>query len=154
MDHLKLINTAAATVSDRLDDYGTAAENFDRIAKLASILLSKPVTRYDVSIIMTAVKLSRMAQNPMKTDSYVDGIAYMAFAGEFIRTDAPTKAVEKEIAKEVAREFGLQRDAEYISTEELLKRLDESAEAAEMAKKLAPKVKIDIAGGKPTVERK
>lgn len=153
MDHIKLINAAADTVRDRLEDYGTASENFDRIAKLASILLGRAVTRYDVSVIMTAVKLSRMVQNPMKVDSYVDGIAYMAFAGEFIRTDAPTKAVEKEMAKEVARDFGL-KDPEYIQTDELLKRLNESADVANMAAKLAPKVKIDIAGGKPVVEGK
>lgn len=86
MSHTKILNTALDTLTERGDQYGPAGACFDRISKLASIALNKPISRYDVAMILHCVKLGRLQDNRAGLDNYVDGINYLAFAGEFIRT--------------------------------------------------------------------
>lgn len=153
MNHMDILKNAIGIVGERGADYGDASECFDKIAKMAAMLLDKPVTRYDVAILMHCVKLARMTENRLKRDNYLDGINYLAFAGEFIHTDAPSSAVEKEIEREIRRDLGLvnalnkplEANPSFV---DMVERLD----AAEMAEKLSPKVKIDIAGA-PTVKK-
>jgi hypothetical protein len=56
-------------------------------------MLDKTITAYDVSIVLMAVKMARIAQNKTHMDSYVDLAAYTAFAAQFSNAKA-TEAVE------------------------------------------------------------
>jgi hypothetical protein len=71
-------------IGEKRETYGVPKECFDRAAMLAATILDRPVTAYEVVVIMHAVKLARIAQSPMNPDHYVDGINYLAFACEFM----------------------------------------------------------------------
>jgi hypothetical protein len=83
MDHGDIIKTSATVIAKRRESYGPPTECFERAATIASVMLGKPVTPYEVVSIMHAVKLARIAQSPKNLDHYVDGVSYLAFAGEF-----------------------------------------------------------------------
>lgn len=87
VDHKDILTTAAATLNDRGQQYGEADACFTRIAKLASIILNKDVSRYDVAMILHAVKLGRLQESRSKADNYIDGINYLAFGAEFASDD-------------------------------------------------------------------
>lgn len=75
----ELLRKAAETVSgDRQDDYGDAAESFQRIAALWTALLGVPILPWQVAQMMAALKLSRLCTSPGKTDSWVDLAGYAA----------------------------------------------------------------------------
>lgn len=61
---------------DRQADYADPVENFDRIAKIASILNGREMTSKECCIVMIAVKLSREANKP-KRDNRVDLCGYI-----------------------------------------------------------------------------
>ena len=85
--HMDILDLAGITLSERESQYGPAAPCFDRASKLASIVLNKPISRYDVAMVLHALKLARLQENRANADNYVDGINYLAFAGEFIGGD-------------------------------------------------------------------
>jgi hypothetical protein len=73
---------------DRARDYGTPQENFDRIARVWSVILGIDVTAHEVALCMAGLKLARLANGPHR-DSYVDGAGYLALAGELAMVDDP-----------------------------------------------------------------
>lgn len=83
MDHKDALKEAAMTVAVRHEEYGEARFCFNRIANLASIMLGRHITEYDVAIIMVAVKMGRLEESRHKKDTYIDAINYLAFATEF-----------------------------------------------------------------------
>ena len=83
MQHEDIIKTSAVTIAKRRESYGPPTECFERAATIASVMLGKPVTPYEVVSILHAVKLARIAQSPKNLDHYVGGVSYLAFAGEF-----------------------------------------------------------------------
>ncbi len=66
---------------DRQEAYGPPQENFARIAAGWAVILGKPVTPEQVALCMAWLKIARLANGP-HDDSYIDGAAYMALAGE------------------------------------------------------------------------
>jgi hypothetical protein len=70
---------------------------FDRISRIATVMLDRVVTPYDVAMIHVATKMARVASNPRHADNYVDGVNYMAFAAQFAQIQTTT-AEEEEIA--------------------------------------------------------
>lgn len=77
------LRAAADLLTERQKIYGDPNINFQRIAKVASVLLNKPVTRYDVAAILFAVKVGRIPEDPAYGDSYDDGINYLAIMKMF-----------------------------------------------------------------------
>lgn len=75
----RLINT------DRAKDYGSPRVNHERIAALWSPILHMQVTPAQVALCMAQVKVSRLCQTPDHLDSFIDGAAYLAIAGELSR---------------------------------------------------------------------
>jgi len=100
MEYQSIMERTIDIFHDRASQYGDLREGLDRQAKLATILLNKPITAYDMALISHAIKLGRLANDRSNVDSYVDGINYLAFAGMI----ATTGAVEDEIA-EMAKRF-------------------------------------------------
>lgn len=82
-NHRDVLTTCATLIGERGKEYGEAKENFARIADIATIILSRPISEYDVAMVMVAVKLGRLHTSRSKLDSYTDAINYMAFGAEF-----------------------------------------------------------------------
>jgi hypothetical protein len=68
--------------NDREKDYGHPKINHGRIADLWSVVLERKIEPHEVALCMALVKISRLVQTPDHEDSYVDGAAYIAIAGE------------------------------------------------------------------------
>lgn len=83
MNPHKLLNEAASIIGERGQDYGDIENNFENIARIANAMLQDTqLTAYDIAIVLAAVKFARIKQSPWKRDNYVDGVNYLAFAGE------------------------------------------------------------------------
>lgn len=79
----KILQTADETINGpRHDEYGSAQESFDRIAKLWSLILGHEVTAEQVSLCMIQLKLARLIHSPDHADSWVDICGYAALGGE------------------------------------------------------------------------
>ena len=87
MNHKDVLYKAAETLNDRGANYGDIEEMFTDTAKMASIVLGKEITKYDVTTIMEMVKLRRRRANPKLADNYIDNVNYTAFSAQFALND-------------------------------------------------------------------
>jgi len=85
-----LLTDAMNAVSERGSSYGTVEENFDRIARLWTVLLGKDVTPGEVALCLAALKMARLIQTPDHRDSWVDLAGYAACGGEVTHGDQVT----------------------------------------------------------------
>jgi hypothetical protein len=69
-------------LSDRGSAYGDASENFQRIADMWSVILSRRVTVKEVALCMAAVKMARLIETPDHEDSWIDLAGYAALGVE------------------------------------------------------------------------
>lgn len=83
MNHKDVLYKAAETLNDRSANYGDIEEMFTDVALMASIVLGKEITKYDVTTIMETMKLRRRRANPKLADNYVDNVNYTAFSAQF-----------------------------------------------------------------------
>lgn len=76
----KCLNEAQTIISGARDEqYGGPEENFDRIAKLWSVIFGIDVTREDVAMAMVAVKVARYAsRSGFQPDTWIDIAGYAA----------------------------------------------------------------------------
>jgi len=81
------LKASARAIGERRETYGSPREGFDRAAVIASALLDKQVLPHEIALILHAVKLARIASSPANPDHYIDGISYLAFAGEFMEVE-------------------------------------------------------------------
>lgn len=77
------LEKALSLIGEREKIYGSAEDNFQRIATIAGVMLGRTVSRYEVATILVAVKLGRMNNDPNYVDSYDDAINYLAFMKMF-----------------------------------------------------------------------
>jgi len=82
-----ILNEAQDLIADRGKDYGLAALNHLRIAKYWSTYLERDIQPHEVAICMALVKISRLQETSQHEDSYKDGAAYIALAGQIASTD-------------------------------------------------------------------
>lgn len=101
----KILAQAADLVGgDRQADYGPPEENFNRIARLWSVVLKQPVSAYQVALCMAQVKVARLVESPEHSDSWVDGAAYMGLGGQLAEPSGEGDSVPVgELTREVAR---------------------------------------------------
>lgn len=84
MDREQILQQAIdLTMGDRNEQNGDPYENHQRIAKIWSVILGIEVEPYQVALCMAGLKLARLAYNPLD-DSFIDGAAYLAIAGEIV----------------------------------------------------------------------
>lgn len=88
---------------DRQDHYGTAEDNFNRIAQRWSQFLNIKIEPWQVGIMMADLKIARMANGP-HNDSFVDGIGYLALAAELSSGDSKTIAEYEELIEGLIKE--------------------------------------------------
>lgn len=95
MEYDQIINNAFSIKTERGAKYGDMKATLERQAKIASLILGKPITAYDIAMICHAVKLGRLEENRTNSDNYVDGINYYAFAASF--ATSPQDTLEDDI---------------------------------------------------------
>jgi hypothetical protein len=100
MEYQEVMTRTIEVFHDRASQYGDLRATLTRQAKVATLILNKPVTAYYIAMIMHACKLGRLQSDRNNLDTYVDGINYFAFAGML----ATEKSVEDDIA-EMAKKF-------------------------------------------------
>jgi hypothetical protein len=84
MQREEILQTAIdLTMGNRNEQNGDPLENHTRIAKIWSVVLGIEVEPYQVALCMAGLKLARLAHNPLD-DSFIDGAAYLAIAGEIV----------------------------------------------------------------------
>ncbi len=110
MNYVELMNTANVTAQNRGIQYGDMVTTMERISKIATLITGKVVTAYDVAMVLHAVKLGRLQDNRNNVDNYVDGVNYLAFAGQFATSSHDLyDALEDDIAA-VAKRYAPKRD--------------------------------------------
>lgn len=70
--------------AERLDDYGTPADSFGRIAAMWSAYLDRPLSCRDVACLMALLKLGREAHRH-KRDNLLDAAGYIGLADDMAR---------------------------------------------------------------------
>jgi len=75
------------TTNDRNLQHGEPYINHDNIARIWSVILGYRVEPFQVALCMAGLKLARLSGNPDNMDSYIDGAAYLAIAGELVNFD-------------------------------------------------------------------
>jgi hypothetical protein len=87
MNREEILQTAIdLTMNDRNEQNGDPLENHQRIAKIWEVILGIEVEPYQVALCMAGMKLARLAHNPLD-DSFIDGAAYLAIAGEIVNKE-------------------------------------------------------------------
>lgn len=72
---------------DRREAYGDARDNFAYIARLWSAYLFTDITARDVANCMCLLKMARQ-EGPWSKDTFTDGAAYFALAGEVSKPES------------------------------------------------------------------
>ena len=104
MNHRDVLKEAASLLGERGKEYGPEDACFQRSADLASIILNKSISKYDVAMILHANKLARLQESRAKADHYVDGINYLAFGAQFAQQPSSVAvAVEDDIKAMASR---------------------------------------------------
>ena len=79
---------AASVVQERGITYGSMKPNMQRTADLWSVILGQKVRPDQVAMCMIAVKMARLVESPLHTDSVVDIAGYAAVLRE-CQTEEP-----------------------------------------------------------------
>lgn len=82
MKYQEILNKTLSITEERGKQYGPMYPMAARAAALAAIRLNKTITAYDIVVMLSCVKQSRLSFDPTNTDSWIDSIAYDSFAGQ------------------------------------------------------------------------
>lgn len=90
---VQALDQASALINgDRDKEYGDPKENFDRFRAMVNAFLGKRIegglTATDVSAVLSMLKLSRLAHDPNKLDSWRDLVGYGALGFEMAALEA------------------------------------------------------------------
>lgn len=91
MDYYNIMKNAAEVFNNRNPKYGDMRVGMENVAQIATIITGIQLSAHDVALVLHAVKLSRLNSDRKNPDHYIDGVNYMAFAGELITEDDPYK---------------------------------------------------------------
>ena len=83
MNSKDILYKAAEIFNERGQNYGDIESMFKDAATMASIVLGKEITEYDITTIFEMVKLRRRRENPRLADNYIDNVNYTAFSAQF-----------------------------------------------------------------------
>jgi hypothetical protein len=105
MEYREIMHEAARVFNDRNIGYGDMKVGIANAAQLATIITGIHLTPHDVALVLHAVKLSRLNTDRRNPDHYIDGVNYLAFAGELIEpvplggnVDAVLNGIDQEFA--------------------------------------------------------
>lgn len=83
MNHTQILTESVIILRDRDAQYGSMEETVIRACKIFELITGQELSPYHANVFMHSLKLARIRTSPTKLDNYVDGINYLAFAGEF-----------------------------------------------------------------------
>jgi len=95
----KIFEEADKIMKERHEQYGDYRSSTQRAAAMASMITSKHFTAYDVSMILFAVKLSRINQDKNHHDSWIDGLNYFVMASELSNEKTDSQVIELSLKK-------------------------------------------------------
>jgi hypothetical protein len=129
MKYEDIMNECTRIYTERGNQYGGVESTHSRAAEICNMITGRDLSEFDVEMVMLSVKLARIRNTRLKTDSWIDALNYMAFAAASLRLPSPTVPIDvpkKLVTKPV------------VSADEM-----EALEAGikEMAQKLAPEKK-------------
>lgn len=91
MKRSEVLSTANKYVShDRQTTHGAPEDTFALIADLWNAYLGEwaDIKPHDAAVMMTLLKIARIAQNPQNMDNWIDGAGYMACGAELAESNA------------------------------------------------------------------
>lgn len=89
MNSKEILQKAASTYNERGKQYGDIEFMFDLTANLATMMTGREFTKYDVSVILEALKIARRRVNPMEAEHYIDQVNYTTFSAQFAQAGVP-----------------------------------------------------------------
>jgi hypothetical protein len=111
MEYRDIMHQAARVFNERNPQYGDMRVGMERVAQIATLITGIQLTAHDVALVLHAVKLSRLGADRRNPDHYIDGVNYLAFAGELIEQptlvndiDTVLHGIDSEFAK-MAEQF-------------------------------------------------
>ena len=90
MEYRDIMHEAARVFNERNPKYGDMRIGMERVAEISTLITGIQLTAHDVALVLHAVKLSRLGADRRNPDHYIDGVNYLAFAGELIEPAALT----------------------------------------------------------------
>ena len=94
----EILDTAKQYVTkDRQATHGKPEDSFGRIGEYWSAHLKREVTRQDVAVMMTLLKVARLDANPENPDNWIDACGYLSCGGEM--ATSPDAVEETEAAE-------------------------------------------------------
>jgi len=88
MHRKEILETALKlTTGDRNKSYGDPVANYRDTAAGWSLILGTKVTASQAALCMAWVKMCRLKKTPNHEDSFIDGAAYLAIAGQCAEAD-------------------------------------------------------------------
>ena len=97
MNYYDIMRNAAEIFNERNPRYGDMRVGMSNVAQIATIITGIQLTAHDVALVLHAVKLSRLGGDRKNPDHYIDGVNYMAFAGELITEESDPYELEKAV---------------------------------------------------------
>jgi hypothetical protein len=116
LDYSELMNEAISSVQEHRLEYGVVSDLFERACSIYNLITGEGFTPWQANMFMTSLKMASIKPNRSKADNYVEGINYLAFAGQFAQAKpgrvfvsaptplGPTDQVEDDI-KRMAQMF-------------------------------------------------
>lgn len=80
--HTLLDEAKGLIYGDRADAYGSYQEHAEKLAIVFGVILDTNVPVEKVPLLLAALKMVRLAQDPTHTDSWVDLAGYAGCAGK------------------------------------------------------------------------
>lgn len=85
MSPVEILDLAKTIMKTRGDQYGPATICFERAATIATIVLGKEISPYDIAMLQVSLKLARIPESKSLDDHYVDLINYAAFGSHLAK---------------------------------------------------------------------
>lgn len=89
MNSQDILRMASNIYNERGKQYGDIEVMFDTAAAIATMMTGREFSKYDVTVVMEAIKMARRRVNPTNPDNYVDGINYATFSAQFAKVSEP-----------------------------------------------------------------
>jgi len=107
MEYRDIMHDAARVFNDRNPKYGDMRIGMERVAQISTIITGIQLTAHDIALVLHAVKLARLGGDRRNPDHYIDGVNYLAFAGELIEEPPITNGLEaaREAVNAINSEF-------------------------------------------------
>lgn len=117
MNHSEILTNADQLSKKHARTYGPEEMCYDRIAKIATLILNKHLSAHDIALVEVAISLGRLQEDRLNPDHYVTAVKHMAFGGQFaLVPDSIGTALEDDVAAMARRYAPKRRQMEETPT--------------------------------------